>query len=39
MHPVTIVIGVVRAVSIVIVISALILEIILNIAKYIEKHR
>jgi hypothetical protein len=39
MHPVTIVIGVVRAVSIVIVISALIMEIILNIAKYIGKHR
>ena len=39
MHPVTIVIGVVRAVSIVIVISAIIMEIILNIAKYIEKHR
>jgi hypothetical protein len=39
MHPVTIVIGVVRATSIVIVITAITLEIILNIAKYIEKHR
>jgi hypothetical protein len=39
MHPVTIVIGVVRATSIVIVITAITFEIILNIAKYIEKHR
>ena len=39
MHPVTIVIGVVRATIIVIVITAITFEIILNIAKYIEKHR
>jgi hypothetical protein len=39
MHPVTIVIGVVRATSIVIMITAITFEIILNIAKYIEKHR
>jgi hypothetical protein len=39
MHPVTIVIGVVRATSIVIVFTAITFEIILNIAKYIEKHR
>jgi hypothetical protein len=39
MHPVTIVIGVVRATSIVIVITAITFEIILNIAKYIGKHR
>jgi hypothetical protein len=39
MHPVTIVIGVVRATTIVIVITAITFEIILNIVKYIEKHR
>jgi hypothetical protein len=39
MHPVTIVLGVVRATTIVIVISAIIMEIILNVAKYIGKHR
>ena len=39
MHPVTIVIGVVRAVSIVIVISALIIEIILKIVNMLENSR
>jgi hypothetical protein len=39
MHPVTIVIGVVRAVTIVIVISALIIEIILKIVNMLENSR
>jgi hypothetical protein len=39
MHPVTIVIGVVRATSIVIVISAIIIEIILKIVNMLENSR
>jgi hypothetical protein len=39
MHPVTIVIGVVMETMIVIVFTAITFEIILNIVKYIEKHR
>jgi hypothetical protein len=39
MHPVTIVIGVVMETMIVIVFTAITFEIILNISKYIEKHR
>jgi hypothetical protein len=39
MHPVTIVISVVMQTMIVIVFTAITFEIILNIAKYIEKHR
>ena len=39
MHPVTIVIGVVRALTIVIVISAIIIEIILKIVNILENSR
>jgi hypothetical protein len=39
MHPVTIVIGVVMETMIVIVFTAITFEIILNIEKYIGKHR